>query len=292
MVDAPEAPVTPAVPVAASVSDSTIIANPTVSPAVETVTTPVTDTAAVPPDAATSVTGSTEIPTPSTVESVLGDAKPAEVKPETAKPAELATAEKKVDAKPEGEAAKVEALTEVVLPTYEEFKVPEGITLDKEPVAAFTKILGEIETGKLDHAAMQAKGQELIDLAAKSTTDSINRLNDYYVKIHNDQKKSWFEAFKADPEMGGEKTQDTMFMLQKTVSEYGGNEAQISEFRQMVNDTGVTNNPALIRLVYNMQKKIDSYTTESGEDSTTRVVPAMRPAPSKVKDYQRFYAGS
>ena len=53
------------------------------------------------------------------------------------------------------------------MPTYEPFKLPENVSLEKEPMDAFTKILGEIETGKLDHTGMQNAGQKLIDLAAK-----------------------------------------------------------------------------------------------------------------------------
>ena len=54
-------------------------------------------------------------------------------------------------------------------------------------------------------------------------------------------------------------------------------------------ETGVGNHPAVIRILKNMDAKLRGYETEAGGN---RIVPAQKPAPSKVKDYQRFYTGS
>lgn len=262
MVDSPEAPTT-------AVADTAIPSIVSESPPVAS--TPAASTEAAISSPVAETVASTETPVPTVAESVLGEAP---------KAVEAAPIEKKD--------APVEAPTE--FPVYEDFKLPEGVALEKEPLDAFTKILGEIETGKLDHAAMQSKGQALIDLAAKSTADSINRLNDHYVQIHNENKKARFESLKKDPELGGDKLPDTIATLQKTVGEYGGNEAQIAEFRKEVSEAGIDASPALCRLIYNMQQKINKYTTEG---NGSRIVAASQPAPSKVKDYQRFYsAGS
>ncbi len=290
MADTQDTTVTPAAPTTASIPDATITANPTpqspASPAAEPVIAPVTEatnatqTPATPEPAAaaTSATGSPEPVVEAPVESVLGEKPKEVVKTETKAEGEKPTAEVKVETPAE---------VKVELPVYEAFKLPENVTLDKEPLDAFTKILGEIETGKLDHKGMQEKGQALIDLAAKSTAESINRLNDSYVEIHNKAKKERFESLKADPELGGEKLQDTISALQKSVSEYGGTEAQIAAFRKEVSEAGIDASPALCRLIYNMQQKIDKYTTEP----QNTMVPGSKPAPSKVKDYQRFYTG-
>ncbi len=277
------------VPVADSASSSSSVgSSPAVSsevaassaPESQTVTPSTSETPAVTtPQASIEVKAETkpevkaETPTPPATESILGDEKP------DAKPKEKVKTEAKV------ETPKVE------LPTYEAFKLPENVTLDKEPLDAFTKILGEIETGKLDHAGMQEAGQKLVDLAAKSTTDSINRLNDYYVGIHETQKKDWFEASKKDSELGN--GDDKAFAeiagnLRTSIDTYAGSAEQQKEFRTLMKDTGVGNHPALLRMLNNMQKKIDSYTKETGN----RSVPAQAPAPSKVKPYQQFYSGN
>lgn len=268
MADDQQPTITETATTAAPAVDSPITTIPTEAPIVA----PAVDTAVEKPlDAAPSPEPvKVETPTPPVTESVLGDEKPKE--------------EIKTEVQPETKVEEVKA----ELPVYEPFTLPENVSLDKKPLDAFTKILGEIETGKLDHAGIQSAGQKLIDLAAKSTLESINRLNDHYVGIHEAQKKDWFEAFKKDPEMGGEKVNETMDMLQGTVKEYGGNQEQIASFRKMVNETGVTNNPDLLRLIYNMQKKIDSYTKETSD----RSVPARAPAPSKAKPYNSFYMGN
>lgn len=286
MVDITEAPIVASAAPAAPVADTAVIAPVAEAPVVvaevsapAAVETPVVEAA---------IESKPVTETPSTVESVLGDAKPTEVNTETP------VAEKKDAPKVDGDKpadVKTETVTEtkVELPVYEAFKVPENVTLDKEPLDAFTKILGEIETGKLDHAGMQSKGQALIDLATKATTDSITRLNDYYVQFHENQKKEWFNSFKSDPDMGGDKLDATVGALRDAVETYAGNEKQVAEFRQLMKDTGVGNHPAVTRLIYNMQQKINKYTTEGDGQ---RMVPGAKPAPSKVKDFQRFYGGN
>lgn len=252
-------------------SKEAVVANPT-SPATATTT-------ENPPSAASEsvkTEAKVETPTPPVTESILGDEKPKEeVKVET-----------KVDAKPE---TKADA-PQIELPTYEAFKLPENVSLDKEPLDAFSRILGEIETGKLDHAGMQAKGQALIDLAAKATTDSINRLNDYYVNIHETQKKDWHEASYKDAELGNGNDKDFREMagrLNDSIYGFAGTAEQQKEFRTLMKDTGVGNHPSLLRMLNNMQKKIDTYTKEK----QNTIVPAAAPAPSKVKPHQLFYSG-
>jgi len=78
-------------------------------------------------------------------------------------------------------------------------------------------------------------------------------------------------------------------LLRDAVENYGGTAEQVKEFRQLMKDTGVGNHPALTRILYNMQQKINKYTTEG---DAQRMVPGGRPAPSKVKDYQRFYTAN
>lgn len=277
-----EAPVIPAAATAAPTTDTAISTTATSEP-------PVVESApaATVTEAPAAEPVKTDAPDTTAVESVLGDTKPAEVKTEAVATEKKDTIKTEA-AKPADVKAETAAEVKVDLPVYEPFKFPENINLDKEPLDAFTKILGEIETGKLDHLGMQEKGQALIDLATKATTDSINRLNDSYVEIHNQAKRSRLTTLKSDPDMGGDKFGDTVTELQRSITEYGGTPAQIAEFRKEVVDAGLDASPAVCRLIYNMQQKINQYTTEGDEQ---RMVPGGRPAPSKVKDYQRFYTG-
>jgi len=250
---------------------------PVVVPTPEAPSAPVTDSPAPAITENPSPAPTVDAPKPDAVTSVLGDA----VKPESK------DASKTEAPKTETATTKDEKPVEVTTPVYE-FKLPENVTLDKEPMDAFTKLLGEIETGKLDHAGLQEKGQALIEMHTKSLSDSINRLNDYYAQIHEKQKNDWFETFKKDPEIGGEKVESTVKAVRNAIDSFGGNPEQITELRTEMKNSGYGNHPALIRLINNMQQKIDSYTKESPSDK--RMVPAARPALTKVKAYQQFYS--
>lgn len=247
--------------------------NPTVT---ESTTAAASTTPATAETTASAPAGATEVK----IENPLGEVKP-EVKKTEEKPVE------KVSEVKAPEPVKVE------LPTYEPFKTPEHVKLEGESLGEFTKLLAEIETGKLDHKGYQEYGQKLVDYGTKLVTDSITRLNDSYVQIHQGNQKARFEALKADPELGGDKLPETISTLQRSIAEYGGSEAQVADFRKEVTEAGLGASPAICRLIHNMQQKINKYTTEQGSDRNvkgTDMVPGAKPAPSKVKDYQKFYS--
>lgn len=269
------------------------------APAVDTAA-PAT-TSEIPSISASSDTSSTPAASPeaasSSAEKPVAEAPKAETHADGVLGAEPVTTEKKVDAPSAAKAPEAKIIPDgekpaeapkVELPTYEEFKLPENLKLEKEPLDAFTKILGEIETGKLDHKSMQEKGQALVDLATKATVDSIARMNDSYVEIHKQNVKARLDALKADPDLGGENFEKTVSTLQETVRTYGGTEAQIAEFRKEITETGLSASPAVCRLIHNMQQKINKYTTEQNGPS---IVPGAKPAPTKVKPYEAFYRG-
>lgn len=230
---------------------------------------------------------STETPTPA--ENILGDEKTTpektEVKktdvapkPEGDKPANK---EVKTETK---EATKPAEDAKIIAPTYE-FKTPENVQFDKEPLENFSKLLGELETGKLDHEAYQAKGQQLVDMHVKAVQDTLQRQTESYLSFHKQQGDEWLNAFKKDPELGGGNIQETVSQLQDAVGQYAGNEAQVKEFRDLMVNTNVGKHPALIRLIKNMNDKIQKYESEPQNG----MVPAAKPAPVKVKAHQLFY---
>lgn len=179
------------------------------------------------------------------------------------------------------------------LPKFEEFALPEGITLADDVKGEFSKLLGEMEVGKLDHEGIQAQGQKFIDLGTKLVTESLERMNEHYVAIHEKQKSDWFQEFKNDPEIGGARTNTTINTVRGAIETYGGTEEQITRFRDTTKKTGVTNNPDVIRLISNMANTIARFTTEQEVGTKdTRIVPGARPAPTKVKGYQSFYGKS
>ena len=275
-------PATNAAPVAASVT-------PTAPSGTESITPSASATEAVTPVTATS-SDTKPADAPASAESILGGDNVKETPKEPA-PADAAKLDgkdtaSKPESKPEGDTAPE---GEKVFPTYEPLKLPENLQVDSEQMQEFDKLIGEIESSKLDHKGFEETRQKLADMHIKGVTESINRLNDYYVQLHEQQKSNWLDAFKNDPEIGGENIAKVTGNLRSAVETYGGNEAQIAEFRELMKTTGVGNNPALIRLLHNMDAKIRKYETEGGD---IRMVPAARPAPVKIKPHQLFYTGT
>lgn len=186
------------------------------------------------------------------------------------------------------ETVKTDTPTE--LPKFEDFTVPEGITLPDDVKGEFTKLLGEMETGKLDHEGIQAQGQKFIDLGTKLVTESLERMKDHFVELHNQQKATWLQEFKADKELGGARTNTTINTVRDAVENYGGTPEQVKALRGTFKQTGVTNNPDTIRLIANMANTIKRYETEQEVGAQdTRIVAGARPAPVKTKSYQGFY---
>jgi hypothetical protein len=240
--NSPVVPATPAVaaPVAPVVAapEAPVVQNvsPVVnSPVVETpvVTTPVVEAKAAPVVAETSV---------------LGEEPP---KPVEVKPAEAKTEVKAADVKTEGEVkteVKAEVAEPVQLPSYDGWKFPEGVEADPEKLSVFNKIFGEFETtSKVEHTAMEALGQKLIDF----NIEQINALRQAYVDKWNQDKKDWFESFQKDPEIGGNRAETVTQSVRQFVETYGGNPEQKTELRNFLKTTGIGNHPALIRLIAN-----------------------------------------
>lgn len=267
---------TPAVDTAPTTGGEAAIVTPTttteiISPPSTESATPVADTSSdvATPEAPAKTEGATDAPTPA--ENILGDNAPAEKKPdEAAKPAEATT-----EVKPE---------TPIEPPVYE-FNLPENVAVDQEKFGTFQKLLGEIETGKLDHAAFQEKGQALVDMALAEIETATQRQTDYYLELHKKTGDEWLKAFKADPELGGDNIVETVGQLQNTVARFGGTESQLAEFREVMKNTNAGNHPAVIRVIKNMADKLATYESEPKNG----MVPAAKPAPNKVKPHELFY---
>lgn len=205
------------------------------------------------------------------------EVKPAEVKTEESKKDVKAEAEKPVEQKKEdGDQSDKPA----PLPTYEAFKLPEGLNFDKDRFETFTKELGEFEMdSKADHAKLQAFGQKLVDRHIAETQDAMKRMNEYYASSFEKQKSEWKDAFEKDPEIGGNRRDTTVRAALEFVRTHGGDEGQQKEFAELMNKTGVGNHPALIRLL----AKANTALREGSP------LPAPKPASSPASKVERRY---
>lgn len=209
--------------------------------------------------------------------SVLGEAlaKPPLTVPETPQVSPQATPE----------APKVEGQSvEPASPTYEQFKTPENFKMGDEQFKTFTGILSDLETkGKTDHALVQEFGQKAVDYHVAEVTKQVENYNKSLQDSWDKQRNDWKESFMKDPDLGGDKAPETVQTALSFVRLYGGNEQQQTEFRELMNSSGLGNHPAVIRLLANAGKAL----TKEGQP-----LAAVKPPQSTQKSRTQTLYGS
>jgi hypothetical protein len=160
--------------------------------------------------------------------------------------------------------------------TFEPFTLPEGVTLKEDKFKEFTNVLADLERdGKADHAITQAMGQKLVDLHINELEKFGQDLTKYYQTAHEQQVASWRESFLSDPEIGGNRFQTTVDAAQTFIRTHGGTEDQQTEFRSLMESSGLGNHPAVIRLLANAQ-------TAYQEGKPLAAVKPVQPPKSKI----------
>lgn len=176
------------------------------------------------------------------------------------------------------------------LPTYEPFTLPEGITFDEAKLVDFTKTLGEFQnTTKADQATVQKFGQQLVERHLAEVQNAVQRLTENYSAQWEKQTNAWFESFKNDPEIGKNKFETTQKLVLDAVGQYAGNEKQLNEFKSFMNETGVGNNPSIIRLINNMSSEIESLKTKYESEDGVKPLAATKPVSQKKGFYETMY---
>ncbi len=202
-------------------------------------------------------------------------------------PVKDAPVEAKAPEQPKEEGSQTE---KAQLPTYETFKLPEGMTYDNEKLGEFTKELGEFQMlTKADTAAMQAFGQKLMDRHVAELQKAIQSVSDMTKAQKESAVDEWDKAFRADPEIGGKK-QDTTLNAAKSAIALAGNEGQQKEFRQLLQETGAYAHPAMIRMLANMHNTIEAYKAKYESESGVKPLVAQKPEAAALKPYEKRYA--
>jgi hypothetical protein len=253
------APTAPAAPAAAE-------AAPATTPAVSVAPAPAAPTAEAAPPAPAPVAA----PAPAAAEaptSILSEAKPATPAAPTAEATTPA-----VEPAP---------ATPPPPPSYEAFKLPDGVQLDETKVTEFTKMLGELEvSGKADHAQVQAFGQRAVDFFIAEQQRQQQALVDSFNTIRD----GWKQEIKADATFGGQNYPATLAAAGALIEQYGGTAEEVAALRHMLRITGAGDNPHLYRLMARAGKAL----AQEGKP-----VPAIVPKnPTTVSKSARRYAAS
>lgn len=159
-------------------------------------------------------------------------------------------------------------------PTYEAFKMPEGVSLVPETLGKFTELLSTLETeGKADHALVQQFGQKAVDFYIAEVQKSATDIHKNLQTAWDQQKVEWKESFLKDPEIGGERSQTTVDSALKFIRTHGGTAEQQQEFKSLMETSGLGNHPAMIRLLARASEGM----------SEGKPLTAIRPANTSVK---------
>ena len=172
--------------------------------------------------------------TPSTAAPAAADLTTATPAP-AATPAPEAEAAPVTEGKTEPEAAKVEPVLKA--PEKYEFKAPEGQALDPAVMGKFEALAKELDLS-------QADAQKFVDSVAPEMLAVQKAAHDKLVT-------EWTDAAKTDKEFGGDKLNENLAVAKKALETFG-----TPELTKLLNDTGLGNNPEVIRMLFRAGTKI------------------------------------
>jgi hypothetical protein len=145
---------------------------------------------------------------------------------------------------------------------YEDFKVPDGVTLDTKAVEAFSPLFRELNL-------TQDQAQKLVDVQAKVLSDAATA---YQAQLKDDafaleqvgavlgnQRESWGKALKADGEIGGKDYDKNVQTAQRAIARFGS-----PELKNILKTTGLGNHPEFVRFCLKVGHTVTEDSTALG----------------------------
>jgi hypothetical protein len=167
-----------------------------------------------------------------------------------------------------GEAEAGEASGEATVPEKYELAMPEGFVVNADALAEAEGIFREL--GLTNDAA-----NKLVPAAVRLVEDTLAKVHAATAQLDAERRKAWADEVMADPELGGseENHAKVKAIAAKAIDAFAG-----EEFRQMVNESGLGNHPALVRAFYRVGKAI-------GEDSLNAVAAPAQSAQQRASNW-------
>ena len=160
---------------------------------------------------------------------------------------------------------------------FQDFTIPEGVTVDAAKVKEFTGILDNPELNP------QERGQKLMDMF----TGEMNRFNEAMVQHQRDVwtaiTDGWKEDFRKDPEIGGAR-QDTTLLTAAALVDQVLTPEEKKEYFDVLNVSGVGNHRLHLKLLAHVGKALNVF-----EDGIT--VPQSQKPVTKREFGTGWYGG-
>ncbi len=123
---------------------------------------------------------------------------------------------------------------------YEDFKVPEGMELDKNLLEESIPVLKELNL-------TQEQAQKLVDLQSKYATVQAEKT----AQVWKETIDKWTTDSKTDKEFGGTKLNESITVSKLALKEFGND-----GFKEMLDFTGIGNHPEMIRFLFKVGKLV------------------------------------
>lgn len=136
---------------------------------------------------------------------------------------------------------------------YEITGLPEGMTIDKEALAAFEPVAKQLG---LSNEGMSLVAQTYAQILPKVTEGVIDNLQKDIIAQHATWATEATEMVKSDEAFGGKPLPEVLQVSAKTIDRFGG-----PEFREFLDQTGLGNHPAMVKFSYLAGTAISEDTT-------------------------------
>lgn len=124
-------------------------------------------------------------------------------------------------------------------PEKYEFKLPEGLQLNEEVSGSFEKFARELNLP-------QDKAQAVVDMGAQL----VQQVAAQQAEAYQQQQQQWVSEIRQDKEIGGDALPQNLAYAAKVLDTFA------PDLRQVLDETGMGNNPALIRAFVKIGKAI------------------------------------
>ncbi len=139
-------------------------------------------------------------------------------------------------------------------PEQYEFKAPEGREYDPGVLQAYSEVAKELN---LPQEAAQKMIDKIAPLIEARQVEQIQSV-----------KNDWAEAAKVDQEFGGEKLNENLAVAKKALDKFGS-----PQLRTLLEESGLGNNPEVIRFMYRAGKAISEDTFVGGSKGNQKSGP-------------------
>jgi hypothetical protein len=134
---------------------------------------------------------------------------------------------------------------------YEDFKLPEGATVDGETLDRARSLFSEA-------GLPQEQAQKFIDLAVSREQAAAQKGVQAFVDLQN----KWVSEIKADPEIGGDRMTASMASAARAIDRLG-----VPGLKEALNLTGAGNNPAIVKAFVRLGQMVSEDRFVPGRDA-------------------------